>query len=98
MKKILLLIALALSISYALISCKETVQQESTVYEPKVEKIETKQLYNIGDVVYTKPDSVKGVVIETYLDCSEPYLRLVSTYREERTTEDVYLTSIYGKE
>lgn len=94
MKKTLLFIAI-LSLS---LSCKETVQQESTVYEPKVEKVEPEQLYNIGDVVYTKPDSVKGVVIETYLDCREPYLRLVSIYREGRTSEDVYLTSIYGKE
>lgn len=46
--------------SLTIISCKETPN--------KVPPVEVKlvALYNLGDVIYLKPDSLEGVVTDTY--------------------------------
>lgn len=80
--------------------CKDNVQQEATIYDPKVEvKKEIKETtpkYKKGEVIYTKPDSTKAVIDDTYLESHEPYVRATSIYEGlGRRSEDIYLYEIY---
>ena len=80
--------------------CNDNAQQESTIYDPKVEVkkevIDSAPKYKKGDIIYTKPDSTKAVIDDTYLNSSEPYVRATSIYNGlGRESEDIYLYEIY---
>ena len=82
------------------ISCKDTTQQEATIYDPKVEVkkevMDPAPKYKKGDVIYTKPDSTKAVIDDTYLNSSQPYVQATSIYEGlGRRSEDIYLYEIY---
>lgn len=96
MKKIILFILFIT----LFISCKDTTQQEATIYDPKVEVkeevIDPAPKYKKGDVIYTKPDSTKAVIDDIYLESHEPYVRATSVYDGlGRKGQDIYLYEIY---
>lgn len=85
MKKILVLLALILTVSC---SSKNDSKQLYTIDEPSGVKVIPK--YEVGDVVYLKPDSTKVVIITVYIIKTTPeYLvkKDVMYYDSERISE-----------
>lgn len=85
-------ILFAFFISLTILSCKETPNKVSSV------KVKLVPLYNIGDVVYLKPDSLLGIVSDTYpWDSTMEYRVGFRVKNGELHYRDFKEFQIYGK-